>query len=306
MTISIPLTKGHTAIVDDIDSDLAQYKWHTNNGYAVGRPNKTEKKEWMHRIILARKLGRPLKDDEDTDHINHNRADNRRSNLRVASHAQNCRNNPGHFDGTSSYKGVCFHQETGKWRASVDGNHIGLFDTEIEAAYAQDTIAREKHGKFAYLNFPDVHYDLNDLKPPFPASNTSGYRGVHSDNRAKYWRAEIIANGQKYRLGSFKTAQEAAQAYDAKAIELLGDNAILNFPDSPPQSLSDNRLNLNNNSGYRGVSYDKSRKLWTAEITINYKKKHLGRFVTPEQAAKAYDLAAIEIGRTSKLNFPID
>lgn len=306
MTIQIPLTKGLTAIVDDIDADLSKYKWHTNNGYAVGRPNKTEKKEWMHRIVLVRKIGRPLKDNEDTDHINHNRADNRRSNLRVATHIQNCWNNSGHSDSKSQYKGVCYFQESDKWRASINAHHIGLFDTEIEAAYAHDAVAREKHGKFAYLNFPDIHYDLADLKRAYHSDNTSGYRGVYQSKHTGYWQAEITVNQQKNFIGSFKTAQEAAQAYDTKATELLGNDAILNFPDKPIQSLSDNHLNLNNNSGYRGVSFDKRRNLWAAEITINYKKKHLGRFSTPEQAAKAYDQAAIKAGRTSKLNFPID
>jgi hypothetical protein len=48
----------------------------------------------------------------------------------------------------------------------------------------------------------------------------------------------------------------------------------------------------NNTSGYKGVGWDKSRQKWTAQIKVNGKQKHLGRFDTPEAAHKAYCEAA--------------
>ena len=48
-------------------------------------------------------------------------------------------------------------------------------------------------------------------------------------------------------------------------------------------------LRKTNNSGYRGVCFDKSRKKFTSRITVNYKGIHLGRFNTALEAAKAYD-----------------
>ena len=62
------------------------------------------------------------------------------------------------------------------------------------------------------------------------ASNRStGFKGVHMDDRGRF-RAAIVANGVTYRLGHYDTAELAARAYDAKAIEVHGEFARLNFP----------------------------------------------------------------------------
>lgn len=56
-------------------------------------------------------------------------------------------------------------------------------------------------------------------------------------------------------------------------------------------------------SGYRGVQPNKKR--WIATISIGNKRTHLGSFRTPEEAAKAYDAAAIEhFGEFATINFP--
>ena len=53
-------------------------------------------------------------------------------------------------------------------------------------------------------------------------------------------------------------------------------------------------LFANNTSGYRGVSYDKSRKKWKSTITIKNNQKFIGRYNTNIEAAKAYDSYVIE------------
>ena len=59
-----------------------------------------------------------------------------------------------------------------------------------------------------------------------------------------------------------------------------------------------------NTSGFKGVSFDRSRCKFLAEIMINCKKKHLGRFVDPIDAAKAYDTAAVKyFGNFAAVNF---
>jgi len=96
-----------------------------------------------------------------TDHINHNGLDNRKSNLRVCTDAENGRNKQRQKGGTSIYKGVCWHKAKKKWVAQIkfEGKnmHIGYFtdDKEKEAARAVDAKAKVLHGEYALLNFPD-------------------------------------------------------------------------------------------------------------------------------------------------------
>lgn len=89
------------------------------------------------------------------DHINRDPFDNRRSNLRLCTKAQNAWNQITKA-GSSPFKGVQYTR--GKWHAIIraDGarRHIGCFASEEEAACAYDREARARHSQFARLNFP--------------------------------------------------------------------------------------------------------------------------------------------------------
>lgn len=61
--------------------------------------------------------------------------------------------------------------------------------------------------------------------------NTSGYKGVHWDKARERWAAAIKHNGKNLHLGRFTDKESAARAYDAKARELGGEFARLNFPE---------------------------------------------------------------------------
>lgn len=153
----IPLTKGLVAIVDDEDfAYLNQFVWFVNNGYAARTsPRDQEGKQYqtkMHREIMKPAEGVHV------DHINGNRLDNRRCNLRLCTNEQNRRNQKKQQN--VKFKGVYRRKEDGKWEARIALNkqriHLGRFETAEEAAAAYDRAAVLYHGQFARLNFGDT------------------------------------------------------------------------------------------------------------------------------------------------------
>lgn len=145
----IRLTQGKYATIDKEDySIVAPYKWTYENGYAVHSIHSLNhcSKIWMHRLILNTPDGMM------TDHINGNRADNRKKNLRVCTRSQNFCNRP--FFKNKKYKGIDFKE--GRWRTRIRINtkeiHIGYFLKKIDALFAYNEAARKYHGEFAYLN----------------------------------------------------------------------------------------------------------------------------------------------------------
>ena len=93
----------------------------------------------------------------DVDHINHNRLDNRKCNLRVCTHQQNMQNRA-KGGGMSKYKGVVFDKRplNKPWISQITTNHkhhkLGYFKTELEAAKQYNCAARILFGQFALEN----------------------------------------------------------------------------------------------------------------------------------------------------------
>jgi hypothetical protein len=154
-TVEIPLAHGFIAVIDSVDSDLVEGGWSVTRGrgwpYAI-RAHK-QQKEFLHRAIMERILGRALTRNEEVDHISCNTLDNRRSNLRVASRSENARNRKRNKNNKSGFKGVVSHRA--KWQAKIHVNgqrkHLGTFDTPELAYIAYCDAARQYHGEFANL-----------------------------------------------------------------------------------------------------------------------------------------------------------
>lgn len=134
--------------------------WHVGDtGYAMGYsgiPGGTPQR--MHRVLMERVLGRQLAHTEFVDHINGDKLDNRRENLRVATKSQNGMNRRFKTAGTSSkFFGVARHRADGGWMTyvNVSGKRIycGNYKDEEEAAWMRDQFAMELHGDFVGLNF---------------------------------------------------------------------------------------------------------------------------------------------------------
>ena len=156
----IELTQNQIAIVDaDVFEELNKYKWYAdrdgNTFYA--RRAYTDENGNLHRIRMHREILNVLNNAAiKIDHINGNGLDNRRSNLRYATDAENRYNRSGNKNATSKYKGVSWDKEKRKWRAKLQLNgkciHIGYYADEKKAAIEYNKMAIRRFGEFAKLN----------------------------------------------------------------------------------------------------------------------------------------------------------
>ena len=157
--ITIPLTKGYSATVDSIDADLLSSNWrvllsactYARAHFDYDPKTQKTKNKLMHRLILERVLNRPLVTGEFVDHINGDGLDNRRSNLRLATKADNCRNAKLRKDNKAGLKGVSL--DNGRWRARIRVNtkeiYLGSYSTKEAAHEAYKVAAKLYFGEFA-------------------------------------------------------------------------------------------------------------------------------------------------------------
>jgi hypothetical protein len=150
----ITLTQGKIALIDNEDFEkVSKFKWNANFQHTdwYARSWKNGKRLLMHRFIMGIEDSNIL-----VDHRNHNTLDNQKTNLRIATKAQNCRNKKHRNNTRSIYSGVSWHKASNKWIAKICVNykniHLGIFDIEGDAAIAYNMAAIQHFGEFANLN----------------------------------------------------------------------------------------------------------------------------------------------------------
>jgi hypothetical protein len=223
---------------------------------------------------------------------------------------------------TTGYHGVYKIGE--RFRAAITIDHktksLGTYDTPKEAALAFDRAVVQHKLPSSKLNYPDGlpidDEDYDELMNPkkkrrLASTNTTGYNGVYKSG--KRFKAQIQIDRTPKNLGTYDTPKEAALAFDRAVVQHKLSSSRLNYPDGLPIDDEDyeelmnpkkkRRLGSNNTTGYNGVY--KSRKKFRAEIRIDGKKRSLGSYDTPKEAALAFDRAVVQHKLpSSKLNYP--
>jgi hypothetical protein len=181
--IVVPLTDGLIAWVSPDDVPIGRMGWrakksgrgqwehyYASHGYTIG----SVRGEYMlHTLVWERANDTKLPDGFLVDHINQDKLDNRRENLRLATRGDNegnkkKRRTQAGGKTSSGYKGVTKmktpkdrNPRTKPWRCTITIDKkqkaLGCYASEKEAARTYDKAALEHFGEFAYLNFPEEH-----------------------------------------------------------------------------------------------------------------------------------------------------
>lgn len=156
------LKDGNVFCIDEEDVPLVSEKhWYVNGGgYLFRREAHTRKPERLHRTLL----GLSSEDDCVVDHINRNKLDNRKCNLRITTQTFNCYNRSKRKDNSTGYLGVTYSSKAGGYFASAqrNGAAVSFFtgDDKVKAA--------QMYNIAAMLLFGGVAGELNDVPKPPP------------------------------------------------------------------------------------------------------------------------------------------
>lgn len=153
-------SRGHPIKISPEDYDhLCRRRWHIGpTGYVCGweRVYSADKKTsraktiTMHRLIMKPPNGMHV------DHINQDKSDNRRENLRLCTPLQNTHNQGPRRNSSSGYKGVYWSKKDKRWYVQLHvekkKSTFGFFKKVEDAVKRYNEVAIEYHGEFAYIN----------------------------------------------------------------------------------------------------------------------------------------------------------
>ena len=201
----------------------------------------------------------------------------------------------------SRYVGVSWKKRDQKWRAKIQvrgvTQHLGYFDDEDDGARAYDAAvtAQNLHRPRNFPGEPDAKHAIKRAEQrvdisAIPDKGKSRFVGVSWDKQDKKWKVRVRDKGKRKRVGLYDDETAAARAFDAYVLANK-INKDLNFPSAPGAAGHRTTTKKGRTSRHRGVCWHKKGKKWTAQIRIDGKLKHLGRFVDEVDAGRAYDAA---------------
>jgi hypothetical protein len=226
------------------------------------------------------------------------------------------------------YLGVTWSSQFQAWVVYDGRGPVTSYRNAQAAARAADRLVLSGSCRRP-LNFPgkkglepatrrEIQAEAGELRKA-AARRTSRYLGVH--HRVKTsdagWVAHVKVGGRQRFLGTWRSEEEAALAYDRGALRYLGPNARLNFPDRAAELAPADaatlalearaKLKKTTSSRYRGVSWSDHHGSWVAGIVSQGAVLRLGSFAEEEDAAVAYDEAALKLHeRKAVVNFHPD
>ncbi len=209
--------KGDIVGYSKVDKDdYEKYKvgfWHLSKGYASGKFGKL--KGSLHRFIMNAKKGDPI-----IDHKNGDKLDNRKDNLRFATHSQNSQNKVKVTNSTSKYYGVSKSENTNNWVCSLtnkNGKHIThRFVLDTHAAYCYDILAIVYYGPGSKIN--GIEKPENFIMPDEKGRDLPV--GVYRTKSGKKFTTKIWLDGKLKNMGTHDTVEIAEKVYNDKLFEI--------------------------------------------------------------------------------------
>lgn len=209
---------------------LSSANWAvTPIGYGVGL---IDKKVWrMHRYVKIVLQGE--QNCQKVDHINSNRLDNRRSNLRFVTDSQNAANKSKKKGLSSEYHGVCWRKRNQKWYAFGTNEfgqrvELGSFDDEDEAAVVHDRYLIRFPDRGYKLNFPSLASEMEPFFRPFWLEGRL-FRGVTYDQAKGEYVARVRVNKKVVHEFRHELRTLCALSYDWYVVENNTGHEV-NFP----------------------------------------------------------------------------
>jgi hypothetical protein len=224
---------------------------------------------------------------------------------------------------SSRYIGVTWNKAKSSWRAYLRDpptkrdQSIGYFASEEDAARAYDCAAVQAHGPDAKRNFPGE--DISELpvrKGEERKQRSSRYVGISWNKGSSSWRVRLTDTQTKRSntIGNYVSEEDAARAYDCAAVQARGPGVKRNFPGEAISELPvskgeerKQRQRLIVSPLYIGVRWDNWRLSWFAKAqrTPGGNHENIGYYASEEDAARAYDFAAVQVhGAGTRRNFP--
>lgn len=235
MEIKLKGKKGEITLVSEEDYEMvSKYKWYINEGGYVQCTSDKSGYTLIHRLI------KNAKKNEVVDHINGNKVDNRRENLRLTVTELNNENKKISKNKISSkYKGVFKNKKCKKYhaRTSIGGKNVllGWFSNEKDAAEAFDMFIVHTKKDHVTLNFPDKKKKYLKRKfVMYDKKRSSNFIGVKKRKNTNTYISRIMHNNKDIYIKASTDPIICAKAYDKYIVDHNIPSKKLNFSEDYP------------------------------------------------------------------------